>query len=219
MCCWRGSAAWRASWPAWCPSMSCRRTASGEPPRFHRATSGTLLIGAGVPGLRELLDVPGAGRGRARRHGRRAVGQAAAQPQQCAQRAVAACRSRTQLADRRWRRLLARADRGGARRAEGGRHHAGRASKACRRGAIPRILRLPDWLFRRVARRMLAIDPQARSSMWEDLQRAPADRDRLPAGRDPGAGREDRAWRRRSPSASLRLVKQARERAARARPG
>jgi 2-dehydropantoate 2-reductase len=38
-------------------------------------------------------------------------------------------------------------------------------------GTIPRILRLPNWLFRRVARRMLAIDPQARSSMWEDLQR------------------------------------------------
>ena len=36
---------------------------------------------------------------------------------------------------------------------------------------IPRILRLPNWLFRRVARRMLAIDPQARSSMWEDLER------------------------------------------------
>ena len=38
-------------------------------------------------------------------------------------------------------------------------------------GAVPRILRLPDWLFRRVARRMLAIDPEARSSMWEDLDR------------------------------------------------
>lgn len=36
---------------------------------------------------------------------------------------------------------------------------------------VPAILRLPDGLFRRVARRMLAIDPQARSSMWEDLQR------------------------------------------------
>jgi len=34
---------------------------------------------------------------------------------------------------------------------------------------LPTILRLPDWLFSRVARRMLAIDPQARSSMWEDL--------------------------------------------------
>ncbi|MFC0624977.1 2-dehydropantoate 2-reductase [Kribbella deserti] len=35
---------------------------------------------------------------------------------------------------------------------------------------MPRILRLPDWLFRRLAGRMLAIDPLARSSMWEDLQ-------------------------------------------------
>ncbi len=37
-------------------------------------------------------------------------------------------------------------------------------------GLIPGILRLPDWLFRIVARGMLRIDPTARSSMWEDLQ-------------------------------------------------
>jgi hypothetical protein len=36
---------------------------------------------------------------------------------------------------------------------------------------LPRLLRLPDWLFKLLARRMLAIDPQARSSMWDDLQR------------------------------------------------
>jgi 2-dehydropantoate 2-reductase len=35
---------------------------------------------------------------------------------------------------------------------------------------IPPLLSLPDWLFERVARRMLAIDPLARSSMWEDLE-------------------------------------------------
>jgi len=35
---------------------------------------------------------------------------------------------------------------------------------------IPCILALPDFLFRRIAQKMLAIDPQARSSMWEDLQ-------------------------------------------------
>ncbi len=33
------------------------------------------------------------------------------------------------------------------------------------------ILRLPTWLFLRIARRMVAIDPEARSSMWEDLDR------------------------------------------------
>ena len=32
----------------------------GEPPRFHRATSGTMQIEPGVAGLRDLLDVPGA---------------------------------------------------------------------------------------------------------------------------------------------------------------
>lgn len=35
---------------------------------------------------------------------------------------------------------------------------------------LPHLLRLPDWLFRRVAARMLRMDAQARSSMWEDLQ-------------------------------------------------
>lgn len=35
----------------------------------------------------------------------------------------------------------------------------------------PKILRLPTALFRLVARPMLKIDPQARSSMWEDLTR------------------------------------------------
>ena len=36
---------------------------------------------------------------------------------------------------------------------------------------MPRLLRLPNWLFSLVAARMLRIDAQARSSMWDDLQR------------------------------------------------
>ncbi len=35
---------------------------------------------------------------------------------------------------------------------------------------LPWILRSPDWLFARLAKQMLAIDPLARSSMWEDLE-------------------------------------------------
>ena len=35
---------------------------------------------------------------------------------------------------------------------------------------FPTILRLPDFLFRRLAAKMLAIDPLARTSMWEDLE-------------------------------------------------
>nr|WP_314624898.1 2-dehydropantoate 2-reductase [uncultured Noviherbaspirillum sp.] len=35
---------------------------------------------------------------------------------------------------------------------------------------LPRLMRLPDLLFRRVAAAALRIAPEARSSMWEDLQ-------------------------------------------------
>ncbi|SFM67461.1 2-dehydropantoate 2-reductase [Marinobacter zhejiangensis] len=35
---------------------------------------------------------------------------------------------------------------------------------------IPKLMRLPDWLFTRLAKKMLTIDPVARSSMWEDLE-------------------------------------------------
>lgn len=45
---------------------------------------------------------------------------------------------------------------------------------------IPWILMLPNWLFRLLARQMLAIDPLARSSMWDDLeQRRPSEIDYL----------------------------------------
>lgn len=36
---------------------------------------------------------------------------------------------------------------------------------------LPRILRLPNFLFERVAAKLLKIDPTARSSMWDDVQR------------------------------------------------
>ena len=35
---------------------------------------------------------------------------------------------------------------------------------------MPRLLGLPDRVFRLLARKMVAIDPHARSSMWDDLQ-------------------------------------------------
>ena len=38
-------------------------------------------------------------------------------------------------------------------------------------GILPWVLVLPNWLFQRVASKMLAIDHLARSSMWEDLER------------------------------------------------
>jgi 2-dehydropantoate 2-reductase len=40
--------------------------------------------------------------------------------------------------------------------------------------ALPWLLRLPDALFTRVAKKLMDIDPEARSSMWEDLDRGRA---------------------------------------------
>jgi len=39
---------------------------------------------------------------------------------------------------------------------------------------LPHLLRLPNWLFTRVAARLLRIDANARSSMWDDLQQGRA---------------------------------------------
>ncbi|HMF66430.1 MAG TPA: 2-dehydropantoate 2-reductase [Phyllobacterium sp.] len=75
-----------------------------------------------------------------------------------------------QLADRNWRLLLADQMSEGLKvmRAHG-------ITPAKVQGAspavLPWILRLPNFLFRIVARRMLAINPHARSSMWEDFSR------------------------------------------------
>ena len=76
----------------------------------------------------------------------------------------------TELADRRWRLILAgQIDEGlAAMKASG---IAPARIGGLRPGLLPKLLRLPDWLFKLIARRMLAIDPQARSSMWDDLQR------------------------------------------------
>jgi 2-dehydropantoate 2-reductase len=75
----------------------------------------------------------------------------------------------TELADRRWRRLLAAQIDEALAVLKAANVHPARIEGVPPR-AIPSILRLPDALFRLVARRMLAIDPHARSSMWEDLR-------------------------------------------------
>jgi 2-dehydropantoate 2-reductase len=152
--------------------------APGEPPRFHRATSGTVMIGAGVPGLREALGVTGVPV--AERGDMTGVlwGKLLLNLNN-ALNALAGVPLAAELADRRWRRLLARQiDEGLAVLKAAGIRPAPIEKVPPR--AVPRILRLPDWLFRRVARSMLAIDPEARSSMWEDLgARRPTEIDHL----------------------------------------
>jgi 2-dehydropantoate 2-reductase len=142
---------------------------AGAAPRFHRATSGAIRIAAGVEGLRDLLNVPGVSTDE---HADMAAVLWAKLLLNLnnALNALAGLPLAEELADRRWRVLLA-AQVGEALtvlRAAGVR--LARIETVPPR-AIPLILRLPDPVFRAVAGRMLAIDPAARSSMWEDLER------------------------------------------------
>ena len=77
---------------------------------------------------------------------------------------------RQQLAQRGWRRLFADQMAEGLRvvRAEGIRPVSSTPVPA---GLTPHLLRLPDAVFATLLRGAMKIDPEARSSMWEDLQR------------------------------------------------
>ena len=146
---------------------------------------------AGVPGLREALDVPGAAVaehadmtgvlwGKLLLNLNNALNALSGLPL-----AKRACRSALARAAR-------RADRGGAGRAEGGRHPSRRASKACRRAPSRSSCACP-----------MGCSAWWRGACWPSTRkRAPpcgrtcgcgrTDRDRPPAGRNPGAGRQGR---------------------------
>ena len=77
---------------------------------------------------------------------------------------------RRQLAQRPWRRLFAdqMAEGLAAMRAEGIKPVSPTPIPA---SWMPPLLRLPDMIFEAMLGRTMKIDPEARSSMWEDLQR------------------------------------------------
>ena len=77
---------------------------------------------------------------------------------------------RQQLAQRAWRRLFAEqiAEGLAALRAEGIQPVSSTPVPA---SWTPHLLRLPDAVFNMVLGKTMKIDPEARSSMWEDLQR------------------------------------------------
>jgi 2-dehydropantoate 2-reductase len=142
---------------------------AGAAPRFHRATAGSLTVEAGHPDLVALLSVEGL--------------PVAAHPDTAglawsklilnlnnALNALSGLPLKTQLSRRAWRLLVADQ----MAEALGVARRAGLALpriEGVRPALIPHLLRLPDPLFRLVAGRMLAIDPQATSSMAEDIAR------------------------------------------------
>lgn len=83
--------------------------------------------------------------------------------------AIADVPIKQQLEDRRLRTVLARAQEEWLQVAQHEQVKLERFTKVAPK-RLPFILKLPNWLFLRLAKSMLEIDPQARSSMWEDIQ-------------------------------------------------
>jgi 2-dehydropantoate 2-reductase len=137
--------------------------------RFHRATSGDIVIEADEAGTADRLSVPGlklraTGNIDGVQWGKLLVNL------NNALNALGGVPLRQQLAQRAWRALFAdqMAEGLAAIRAAGIRPVSSTPIPA---GWMPSLLRLPDAIFEAVLGRTLKIDPQARSSMWEDLQR------------------------------------------------
>jgi 2-dehydropantoate 2-reductase len=137
--------------------------------RFHRATSGDIRLEPdedgtaarlAVPGLpvRATADITGVQWGKLLVNLNNALN------------ALADLPLRRQLAQRSWRLLLADQMVEGlaAIRSEGIRPVSTTPIPA---GWTPHLLRLPDTVFELMLGRTMKIDPEARSSMWEDLQR------------------------------------------------
>ena len=142
--------------------------AAGEG-RFHRATSGDIVIERdaadtaaqlSVPGLlvRPTDDIAGMQWGKLLVNLNNAIN------------ALSGLPLREQLAQRGWRRLFADQITEGlmAVRAEGIKPVSPTPAPL---SLVPRLLRLPDALFAIALAPAMKIDPQARSSMWEDLER------------------------------------------------
>jgi len=139
------------------------------PGRFHRATSGDVIIEQDDAGTAERLSVPGLTM-------RPTADIAGVQWGKLlvnlnnALNALADLPLRQQLAQRAWRRLFADqiAEGLAAIKAEGIRPV---SSTPIPVSWMPHLLRLPDAVFAVLLGRTMKIDPEARSSMWEDLQR------------------------------------------------
>jgi 2-dehydropantoate 2-reductase len=139
------------------------------PARFHRATSGDIVIENDDAGTAEALSVPGlkmlsTGNIAGVQWGKLLINL------NNALSALADLPLRQQLAQRAWRRLFADQMSEGlaAIRAEGIKPVSSTPIPA---NWTPHLLRLPDALFKMLLGRTIKIDPEARSSMWEDLQR------------------------------------------------
>ena len=137
--------------------------------RFHRATSGDIVIEQDDAGTAEKLSVPGLNMRPTDNIDGVQWGKLLVNLNN-ALNALADLPLRRQLAQRPWRQLFAdqMAEGLAVMHAEGIRPVSPTPIPA---GWMPPLLRLPDMIFEAMLGRTMKIDPEARSSMWEDLQR------------------------------------------------
>ncbi|QND67518.1 2-dehydropantoate 2-reductase [Mesorhizobium loti] len=139
------------------------------PLRVHRASDGTVMVEDSDAGMVNLLGVEGFA---VEAHGamKAVLWGKLLMNLNNALVALSGLPLASELADRGWRLILAsQIDEALTAMKAAGIEPARIAG--LRPALLPKVLRLPDWLFKLLARRMLAIDPQARSSMWDDLRR------------------------------------------------
>lgn len=137
--------------------------------RFHRATSGDIMIEQDEARSAEKLSAPGLKMKPTDNIDGLLWGKLLLNLNN-ALNALADLPLRRQLAQRPWRRLFAdqMAEGLAAIRAEGIKPVSPTPIPV---GWMPPLLRLPDPIFNALLGRTMKIDPEARSSMWEDLQR------------------------------------------------
>jgi len=135
--------------------------------RFHRSSSGSIVLQADPSSTAERLSVPDLGLQSSAQITRLQWGKLLVNLNN-ALNALSDLPLRDQLSQRPWRSLLAdqMAEALAAMAADGVRPLATTPLPAA---WTPTLLRLPDRAFRLIARPMITIDPKARSSMWEDL--------------------------------------------------
>jgi 2-dehydropantoate 2-reductase len=137
--------------------------------RFHRATSGDIVIEQDEAGTANRLSVPGLKMRPSSDIAGVQWGKLLVNLNN-ALNALADLPLRQQLAQRAWRRLFAdqMAEGLAAIKAEGIKPVSSTPVPA---SLTPHLLRLPDPIFAMLLGSTMKIDPEARSSMWEDLQR------------------------------------------------
>lgn len=156
--------------------------------RFHRATSGDIVIASGAGDIASMMSVP-----------RLSVTQSdqieAVQWGKFllnlnnAPNALSGLHLQAQLLDREWRRLMAD-QMAEALRVLRAHECAIQSTTPVPVRLVPHILRLPTPLFRRIAAKMLTIDPTARTSMAYDLMAGRATEIDALQGRIIAMGRE-----------------------------